>query len=190
MRAQIRREESDMVRYANAILPFASMDSLSAVEMLGLADMFEGWAQSGRTDSINMARLLGWADGFRSLAAEVRADYVPPEPPPDAAASLLKFMARKMFERLVGAWLARPSPRKPRRLTPGYSVSERIWISKVSCKSASRQPSRHRLIKGPGLARARHEAGSSRGPHGDRGADNNGLMIFAQMGVIRVINRH
>jgi len=98
----IGREESEMVRYANAILPFASMDNLSAVEMLGLADMFEGWAQSGRTDSINMARLLGWADEFRSLASEVRADYVPPEPPPDAAASLLKFMARKMFE-----WIGR-----------------------------------------------------------------------------------
>jgi hypothetical protein len=69
------------------------LDNLSAVEMLGLVDMFEGWAQSGRTDFVNMARLLGWADGFRSLVAEVGADYVPPEPPTDAPNSLLKFLA-------------------------------------------------------------------------------------------------
>jgi hypothetical protein len=65
--------------------------------MLGLADMFEGWAQDSRLDLIDMARLLGRADGLRSLVAEVGADYVPPEPPPDARPSLLKFMARQMF---------------------------------------------------------------------------------------------
>jgi hypothetical protein len=74
------------------------MDNLSAVEMLGPADMFKGWAQSGRTDPVDVARLLGWTDGLRSLAAEVRPDYVPPEPPADHRPSLLKFMARKMFE--------------------------------------------------------------------------------------------
>jgi hypothetical protein len=52
--------------------------------MLGLADMFDGWAQSGRTDPANMARLLGWSDGFRGLVAEVGVDYVPPETPADA----------------------------------------------------------------------------------------------------------
>ncbi len=81
----ISREESEMVRYANAIPSFPSMDNLSAREMLGLADVYEGWAQSGRVDPVDMARLLGWADGFRSLAAEVGADYVPPDPPPDPA---------------------------------------------------------------------------------------------------------
>ncbi len=93
----VGREEAEMVRYAHAIPPFASMDNLSAAEMLGLADMFEGWAQDGRVDLIDMARLLGRADGLRSLVAEVGADYVPPEPPPDARPSLLKFMARQMF---------------------------------------------------------------------------------------------
>lgn len=87
-----------MLRYAFAIPPFASMGDLSAVEMVGLADMFEGWAQSGRADPVDMARLLGWADGFRSLAAELGADYVPPEAPAVTRPSLLKFLALKMFE--------------------------------------------------------------------------------------------
>jgi hypothetical protein len=94
----ISREESEMVRYANAIPPFASLDNLSAIEMFGLADMFEGWAQTGRRDPIDVARLLGWADGFRSLGAEIGADYVPPEPPVVIRPSLLKFMALKMFQ--------------------------------------------------------------------------------------------
>jgi hypothetical protein len=46
---EIGREESEMVRHTCAIPPFASTDNLSAVEMLGLADMFEGWAQSSLT---------------------------------------------------------------------------------------------------------------------------------------------
>jgi hypothetical protein len=94
----LSREESEMVRYACAIPPFPSMDNLSAVEMLGLADVFEGWAQSGRTGLVDMARLLGWADGFRSLVAEIGADYVPPESAPHARPSLMKFLASKMFE--------------------------------------------------------------------------------------------
>jgi hypothetical protein len=94
----ISREEAEMLRYSCAIPPFASLENLSATEMLGLADMFEGWAQSGCTNPINMARLLGWADGFRSLVAEVGADYIPPEPPAEVPKSLLKFIASKMFE--------------------------------------------------------------------------------------------
>jgi hypothetical protein len=94
----ISREDAEMLRYAFALPPFAALENLSASEMLGLADMFEGWAQSGRTDPVNMARLLGWADRFRSLVAEVGADYVPLEPPADAPKSLLKFIASKMFE--------------------------------------------------------------------------------------------
>jgi hypothetical protein len=57
--------------------------------MDGLADMYEGWAQSDRTDSVNVARLLGWADGLRALAATVGADYAPPEAFPGAPVSLL-----------------------------------------------------------------------------------------------------
>ncbi len=88
-----------MVRYAYAIPPFPSMDNISAVEMLGLADMFEGWAQSGRIGPADMARLLGWADGFiRGLVAEVGTDYVPPGPPPDARPSLMRFLAHKVYK--------------------------------------------------------------------------------------------
>jgi hypothetical protein len=94
----LSREEAEMVRYAYAIPPFASIDDLSAVEMLCLADMFEGWAQSGRIGPADMARLLGWADGFRSLVAEIGADYVPPEAPVVSRPSLLKFMALKMYQ--------------------------------------------------------------------------------------------
>lgn len=59
--------------------------------------MYEGWAQSGLTDSVNVARLLGWANGLRSSLAEtVGADYAPPEAFPGASVSLLKFMAQNM----------------------------------------------------------------------------------------------
>jgi hypothetical protein len=64
--------------------------------MLGLADMFEGWAQSDRTDPVNVARLHGWADGFRSLVEVVGTDYIPPEPWPGAPVSLMKFLAVQM----------------------------------------------------------------------------------------------
>jgi hypothetical protein len=63
-----------------------------------LADMFEGWAQSDQTDPVNVARLHGWADGFRSLIEVIGADYIPPEAPPGAPVSLMKFMALKMRE--------------------------------------------------------------------------------------------
>jgi hypothetical protein len=93
---EISREEAEILRYAYAVPAFTSIDNLSAAEMLGLADMYEGWAQSDQTDPINVARLHGWADGFRSLVEVVGADYVPPEAAPDAPVSLLKFLAGQM----------------------------------------------------------------------------------------------
>jgi hypothetical protein len=63
----ISREESEILRYACAVPAVGLIDNLSADEMLGLADMFEGWAQSDQTDPVNVARLHGWADGLRSL---------------------------------------------------------------------------------------------------------------------------
>jgi hypothetical protein len=77
----IGREESEMVRYANAIPPIASIDNLTAIEMLGLADMFEGWAQDarGRVDLIDMAGLLGRADGLRSLESR-RSELITSRP--------------------------------------------------------------------------------------------------------------
>jgi hypothetical protein len=92
----ITRDESEIVRYCCAIPAFISIDKLSAVEMHGLADMYEGWAQSDRTDCVNAARLHGWSDGFRSLVEVVGIDYVPPEAPPGAPVSLVKFLALKM----------------------------------------------------------------------------------------------
>jgi hypothetical protein len=92
----ISRDESEILRYSCAIPAFTSIDNLSAVEMQGLADMFEGWAQSDRTDCVNVARLHGWSDSFRSLVEVVGIDYVPPEAPPGAPVSLIKFMALKM----------------------------------------------------------------------------------------------
>jgi hypothetical protein len=62
-----------------------------------LADMFEGWSQSGLTDGVNVARLLGWADGLRCLADAVGEAYTPPEPGSGTAASLLEFMAERML---------------------------------------------------------------------------------------------
>jgi hypothetical protein len=89
-------EEAEILRDAFSIPPIASIEDLSATDMDGLADMFEGWAQSDLTDSVNVARLLGWADGLRSLAETVGTDYSPPETFLGAPVSLLKFMAEKM----------------------------------------------------------------------------------------------
>jgi hypothetical protein len=92
----ITSEEAEILRYASAIPPVGSVDELSADDMDGLADMFEGWAQSDLRDSVSVAELLGWADGLRSLAATVGADYNPPEAVPGVPVSLLKFMANQM----------------------------------------------------------------------------------------------
>lgn len=92
----ITSDEAEILRYASSIPPIASIDDLSADEMDGLADMFEGWAQGDLTDTVNVARLLGWADGLRSLAQTVGADYTPPEAFRRAPVSLLKFAAEKM----------------------------------------------------------------------------------------------
>lgn len=69
--------EAEILRDASSIPPIASIEELSAQEMDGLADIFEGWAQSDLTDSVNVARLLGWADGLRGLVTAVGTDYVP-----------------------------------------------------------------------------------------------------------------
>ncbi len=92
----IRRDESEIVRYSCAVPAFISIDNLSGPEMQGLADMYEGWAASDRTDCVNVARPHGWSDGLRSLVEVVGIDYVPPEAPPGAPVSLMKFMALKM----------------------------------------------------------------------------------------------
>lgn len=84
------------MRYAYAVPAFTSIDDLSAAEMLDLADMFEGWAQSDQVDPVRVARLHGFADGFRSLVDVVGTDYVPPEASPDAPVSLMKFLAGQM----------------------------------------------------------------------------------------------
>jgi hypothetical protein len=94
----ISREESEILRYSSAVPAFTSIDNLSAVEMLGLADMFEGWAQSDQVDPVKVARLHGWADGFRSLVEVVGADYAPPEASPGAPVSLMKFLAVQMSQ--------------------------------------------------------------------------------------------
>jgi hypothetical protein len=65
----LSREEVELIRQASSVLPIATLDSLSAHQMLDLADMYEGWAQGSRINGIDMARLLGWADGLRKLAA-------------------------------------------------------------------------------------------------------------------------
>jgi hypothetical protein len=92
----ITRDEAELVRYSCAIPTY--LDKLSAVEMQALADMYEGWAQSDRTDCVNVARLHGWSDGLRGLVEVVGINYVPPVTPPGATVSLVKFLAIKMRE--------------------------------------------------------------------------------------------
>jgi hypothetical protein len=94
----ISLEEAEILQYASSIAPIASLDDLSARDMYGLADMFEGWAQSDLTDRIDVARLLGWADGLRFLADAVGEAYTPPESGSGSAPSLLEFMAERMLD--------------------------------------------------------------------------------------------
>jgi hypothetical protein len=93
----ITSEEAELLRYAYSVPCIASINQLSAQAMGDLADMFEGWSQSGLTDGVNVARLLGWADGLRCLADAVGEAYTPPEPGSGTAASLLEFMAERML---------------------------------------------------------------------------------------------
>jgi hypothetical protein len=92
----ISQDEFEIVRYSCAIPAFNLIDNLSALEMQGLADMYEGWAQSDSVNCINVARLHGWSDGFRSLVEVVGIDYVSPKAPAGAPVSLMKFMALQM----------------------------------------------------------------------------------------------
>lgn len=92
----ISREESEILRYACAVPAFTLIDNLSAMEMQGLADMFEGWAQSDRMDCVHVAMFHGYADGLRGLVEVIGADFVPPPAPPSTPVSLIKFMALKM----------------------------------------------------------------------------------------------
>jgi hypothetical protein len=92
----LSREEVELIRQASSVLPIATLDSLSAHQMLDLADMYEGWAQDSRINGIDMARLLGWADGFRELAAVAGVDYEPAAMVPGEPDTLLQFLAKKM----------------------------------------------------------------------------------------------
>ena len=88
-----------MVDILNAVLT----DGLPAVEAacaeaIAHGVMYEGWAQSDRTDSVNVARLHGWSDGLRGLVEVVGTDYVPLEAPLGAPIPLVKFLAVKMRE--------------------------------------------------------------------------------------------
>jgi hypothetical protein len=89
----ISRDEAEMIKQVYAVPPVGIMDSLSAQDMLVLADMHEGWAYDARIDSFDVARLLGWADGKRALVQAIGADYEPAPKVPGEPDSLLKFIA-------------------------------------------------------------------------------------------------
>ena len=92
----ITAEEAELIRDACSVPPVATMENLTAEDMAGLADMYEGWAQDQRNASFEMARLLGWADGMRVLAEAIGADYEPPAKVPGEPDSVLKFLANRM----------------------------------------------------------------------------------------------
>ena len=81
-----------------SVPPFATIDNLSGQEMLGLANMYEGWAQDSRLDSVDTARLLGWTDGFRALVVAIGVDYEPPAQVRGEPDSLMKFIAKRMMD--------------------------------------------------------------------------------------------
>ena len=55
-------------------------EELSHRHMLGLSDMFAGWALSRRFSPERMASLLGWAEGLQRLADDVGPSWDPPRP--------------------------------------------------------------------------------------------------------------
>lgn len=85
--------ELEQVRAFNAVTPLGQLYYLSSDEMLDLADMTEGWAQSADLHPVWSARLFGLADGLRDLADAVGSDWCPE---PDIAQSLTSALVRAM----------------------------------------------------------------------------------------------
>lgn len=91
----ITSQETELVRYAFAIPPVATVANLSASQMHWLANQVEGWAQSDLLDPVNVARLLGWSDGLRLLVEAIGADYTPPTKDAGPEKSLLQFLSEE-----------------------------------------------------------------------------------------------
>jgi len=89
-------EEAKLVIALHSIPPVATMQYLSATDMVALADVYDGWAHDPRLEPFDIARLLGWADGMRLLVDAIGMAYEPPAKAPGEPDSLLKFLARRV----------------------------------------------------------------------------------------------
>lgn len=96
---QISSSEAELVRRYYSTPCVSHLIALSGVELSGLTDLLEGWAQDKQLDCRSMIELLGWADGMRSLVNAVGLDYASLPLPEGAKSPLFKFLATKMLNR-------------------------------------------------------------------------------------------
>jgi len=95
----ITSHEAEAVRHYYATPSVSHLVALSGVEISGLADLMEGWAQDKRLDCRSIIELLGWSDGMRSLVDAVGLDYTALPCPQGTKPPLFKFLATKMLRR-------------------------------------------------------------------------------------------
>lgn len=75
---QLTTFEAERVRDYYAVPPMPLLNTLSALKIEFMADMFDGWAAARELDPVLSVRLIGWADGYRTLAHAVGSDHEPP----------------------------------------------------------------------------------------------------------------
>ncbi|KYK47956.1 hypothetical protein A1D31_27845 [Bradyrhizobium liaoningense] len=96
---QISSSEAELVRSYYSTPCVSHLIALSGVELSGLADLLEGWAQDKQLDCRSAVELLGCSDGMRSLVNVVGLDYEPLPLPEGTQPPLFKFFATKMLTR-------------------------------------------------------------------------------------------
>jgi hypothetical protein len=80
---------------ASAPFPEHVRHQLAHRHMIGLADVFEGWALDKRLTPEQSVQLVGWAESMRALADEVGPDWDPPKP---KKLTLMGFLGRKALD--------------------------------------------------------------------------------------------
>jgi hypothetical protein len=90
----ISSAEAELLRECYAVPAGGMLGTLSSVQMVRLADMYEGWSCAPAINHLLMARLQGMADAMRSMAAFLGPDHVPHDPP---ARSISRFIYERAF---------------------------------------------------------------------------------------------
>jgi hypothetical protein len=90
----ISSAEAEALRRFYAVPGGGLLGTLSSVEMMHLADLYEGWSCTAGLDRLSTIRTLGLADAMRSMARFLGPDHVPHDPP---ARSIHRFLYEKAF---------------------------------------------------------------------------------------------